>query len=111
MRRIHRRRGRRGEEHTTRRRPAVVHTEANGTDPEERRRREARELFEQVEGDPKRLEALRKHFITRLHLRSDDFEAADGLRVVELASRLKDRDAGPYDWIRAHAHRPPVDGS
>jgi hypothetical protein len=36
-------------------------------------------------GDPRGLEALRDHFVDRLHRRSDDFDATRGLQLVVTA--------------------------
>ena len=57
-------------------------------DPEEHRRRRAEWLVTVAGGQREMLEELRLGFIGRLHRAGDDFEATEGLRVVERALSL-----------------------
>ncbi|MGH9264758.1 MAG: hypothetical protein ACRD1D_08700 [Acidimicrobiales bacterium] len=62
------------------------------------RRRRAEALAAITGGDREPLETLRAGFLDRLHRASDDFEATDGLRVVELALSMIPRPAGLWAW-------------
>jgi hypothetical protein len=77
---------------------------------DERRRRA--EALAVMAGERAPLEAVRSAFIHRLHRASDDFEATEGLRVVEAALSLIPWPEQPTDrdgrrrprrrWFRRH---------
>jgi hypothetical protein len=64
------------------------------------RRRRAEGLVAIACGRREPLEALRSRFGARLHRSSDDFEATDGLRVVEIALSQIPRPVGLWAWQR-----------
>lgn len=64
---------------------ALIQTPPQGDDPAAERRRRAEQLVAVADGRREPLEQLRSRFIRRLHRASDDFEATEGLRVVEAA--------------------------
>jgi hypothetical protein len=69
------------------------------------RRHRAEQLAALAAGDRQQLEELRAGYLARLHRRSDDFEATEGLRTVELALSMTPRLEAPWDWQR-HERRP-----
>ena len=78
--------------------PAVV-------DRAEQRHRQAKQLAVLVDGDREPLEELRARFQRRLHRASDDFDASEQLRTVELALSMTPRLAGPLTWQRRERRR------
>lgn len=46
------------------------------------------------------LEEMRSHYLDRLHRRSDDFAATEGLRAVERALATIPRPEGVWAWHR-----------
>jgi hypothetical protein len=61
-----------------------VEAPVRGADPDALVRQRAEKLIAEID-DRERLFELRSLFILRLHRRSDDFGASEGLRVVERA--------------------------
>ena len=68
-------------------------------------RRRAQLLVQATDGDRQQLEALRGEYLRRLHLASDDFEATEGLRVVEPALTTAQRPEGVWVWQRRERNR------
>lgn len=64
------------------------------------RRRRAELLTAAAHGDRQQLEDLRAGYLRRLHRTSDDFEAIEGLRTVELALSMTPRPEGLWAWQR-----------
>jgi hypothetical protein len=61
-------------------------------------RNELRDLHLAVDDDRSQLEALRLHYLDRLHRASDDFAATEGLRIVERALALVPRTHDDSAW-------------
>jgi hypothetical protein len=70
-------------------------------DPASDRRRQAETLVAFAGGRREPIEELRSQYLQRLHRASDDFEATEGLRVVDVALSLS---ADP-EWASQHAER------
>lgn len=69
------------------------------------RRRRAELLAAAADGDRQQLEDLRSGYLRRLHRASDDFEATEGLRTVELALSMTPRPEGLWAWQRRERNR------
>jgi hypothetical protein len=66
----------------------------------------AKELAALADDDRAALEELRLRFQRRIHRRSDDFDAAEELRTVELALSMTPRPEGLYSWQRLERGQP-----
>jgi hypothetical protein len=71
------------------------------------RRSRAELLAASADGDRQQLEDLRSDYLRRLHRTSDDFEATEGLRTVELALSMTPRPEGLWAWQRRERDRKP----
>jgi hypothetical protein len=69
-------------------------------DPDDERRRRVEALVSMADGRPEPLEELRSCYQRRLHRVSDDFDATQGLRVVEVALTQIPRPEGLWAWQR-----------
>ena len=74
-------------------------------DPRESERGRAQLLVQAANGDQQQLEELRAEYLRRLHLASDDFEATEGLRIVEPALAKAARPEGVWAWLRRERER------
>ena len=74
-------------------------------DRAEERHQRAKQLAALADGDRHALEDLRARYLHRLHRTSDDFDATDGLRTVELALSMTPRTAEPWTWQRRERRR------
>ena len=70
------------------------------------RRRRAQELVARAGGRREPLERMLAGYQRRLHAASDDFDATDALRVVELALSVVGRSDGPWTAQSREAHAP-----
>jgi hypothetical protein len=77
-------------------RRARIGTSTHDGDPGAVRHRRAQDLIELTGCQREPLERLRSGYQQRLHRASDDFDATDGLRVVELALTLVPTPDGPW---------------
>jgi hypothetical protein len=75
--------------------PSWIDVTPHVDDPAAARRRCAEMLVEIVGGRRDLVEGLRLRYLGRLHRASDDFEATEGLRVVEAALSLIPRPEDP----------------
>jgi hypothetical protein len=72
------------------------------------RRRRAQLLAAAADGDRQQLEDLRSDYLRRLHRISDDFEATERLRTVELALSMTPSPEGLWAWQRRARGRKPI---
>jgi hypothetical protein len=67
------------------------------------RTRRAEALVSRTRGDAALLEALRADYVQRLHHASNDFEATEGLRIIEAALAMIPRPE--WSWQRRERKR------
>ena len=79
---------------------AQIRIPPRGEDPAAAGRRRAEGLVAIACGRREPLEQLRSRFGARLHRTSNDFEATEGLRVVEAALSQIPRPEGLWAWQR-----------
>lgn len=78
-------------EHRDHRVSAELERPGSPDDPSTSRRQQAETLAARARGDRQPLEELRRGFLRRLNRASDDFDATEGLRTVEMALSMTPR--------------------